>query len=194
MRWHWMGVLAVVTGLAVAQEPKSGDQPIRVECHGQLRDGMVAVGGESTGTIVKLPGFTWELQFRDRDGKAFAQRCHKRPVSITGSLRRVTGVERLARWIVDVEKYTERDPAQTADGASIALVGLLARDPRNANQWLIRQGDLACPVKLPADAMAPADQRVSVRGSVEAVQPANATEPFVIRATKLEIANRAERE
>ncbi|MDX1967074.1 MAG: hypothetical protein SFV23_07890 [Planctomycetaceae bacterium] len=189
----WMGggcVWLLLMGVIIAQEPKADDKLIRVECQGQLRDGIVAVGGETTGTTLRFRGITWELQFKDADGKAFAQSHHKQPVSVIGSLRRVGGVERPARWIVEVAKYAESDPTQKKEGANITQTGTLIRDPKNAQQLFLDTGETACPVKLPVEFTIRPGQKISIRGEVEAPEQPSATQPFFIRATKVDAADR----
>jgi hypothetical protein len=176
----------LLVAVAIAQEPKAAAKLNRVECHGQLRDGIVAIGGETTGTTLRFQKVTWELQFKDGEGKAFAQSHNKQPVSITGTLRRVAGVERKERWIVDVERFAKRDPDQIKEGASITLTAKLARDPKENGQWLIDSGDVICPAKLPAEISPLPTQRVTLRGSVEAFEPAVPAQPFFIRIIKLE--------
>jgi hypothetical protein len=183
---NWICVSSVLMGVAFAQEPKAGDKLIRVECVGQLRDGLVAIGGETTGTTLRFRGITWELQFKDANGKAFAEAHDKQLVRVTGALRRVAGVERPARWIVDVEQFAEIDPAQKKEAASITQTGTLIRDPNDANQLFLDTGVTACPVKLPADITPRPGQRLTIRGEVEAAEPASPAQPFFIRATKVE--------
>ena len=183
---QWACAWYVLAGFVVAQEPKTGDKPIHVECHGRLRDGIVAVGGETTGTTLRFRGITWELEFKDADGKAFAQAHHKQSVRVTGSLRRVAGVERPVRWIVEVAQYAESDSTQKNEGASISQTGTLVRDPNDLNQLFLKTGETACPVKLPADTTARPGQRISIRGDVEAPEQPSTTHPFFIRATKVE--------
>jgi hypothetical protein len=183
------GCLAsLVIVLSLTQAPQPTDKAVKVECHGQLRDGIVAVGGESTGTTLRFQGITWELQFADREGKAFAQSRHKQPVTITGTLRRVTGVEKPTRWIVDVDRYASRDAEQIPEGATVSVLGTLTNDPKVASQWLINTGAVAYPVKLSSQSTPTSGQRVTLSGRVEAVEPANAAQPFLIVVAKIEAA------
>ncbi|MDZ4684020.1 MAG: hypothetical protein SH850_02955 [Planctomycetaceae bacterium] len=190
---HWMRwacAWPLLAGFVIAQEPKAVDKLIRVECHGQLRDGIVAVGGETTGTTLRFRGITWELQFQDADGRAFAQAHHKQLVRVSGSLRRVAGVERPARWIVEVAQYAESDPAQKNEGASLIQTGTIICDPNDVKQLFLDTGGTACPVKLPADSTVRPGQKIRIRGDVEAPEQPSATQPFFIRATKVDAADR----
>lgn len=188
---QWACVFPLLLNAAVAQETPAQGAPIRVECHGQLRDGVVAIGGETTGTTLRFLGITWELQFPDREGQTFAQTHDKQPVTVSGTLRRVAGLARPARWIVDVERYAPRDPAQRKEGATTTLSGTLIRDPAQPAQWFVDNGKTACPVQLPADAAFRPGQTVTVEGALEKrEQPPADQPPFLIRATKAAPLNR----
>jgi hypothetical protein len=176
----------LVTGLALAQVPKADDKPIRVECHGKLRDGLVAIGGETTGTTLRFRGVTWELQFPDAAGKAFAAAHHKQSVRVTGTLRRVAGVERPARWIVDVAQYAESDSAEKKDGVAITQTGTVIRDPNSASQLFLDTGETACPIALPAGTTVRPGQKIRIQGDVEAPESPSAGLPFLVRVTKVE--------
>ena len=55
----------VSTSAAEPQATRQSEPSIRVECHGKLRYGVVAIGGETTGTTITFDGMTWELKLPD---------------------------------------------------------------------------------------------------------------------------------
>jgi hypothetical protein len=117
---------AIVAGddLFPQQEPK--EPSVSVVCHGRLRDGVIAIGSETTGTTITFNRVTWELQLPDDASRALAARYHKASVVVTGTLRRVVGIENAVRWIVDVDKLTARDSRHAVEeGANVTLRGTL---------------------------------------------------------------------
>lgn len=106
------------------QEPK--EPAVSVVCHGRLRDGVIAIGCETTGTTITFNRVTWELQLPDDASRELAARYHKSPVVVTGTLRRVAGTEDAVRWIVEVEKISPRDSRDAPEeGAKVTLRGTL---------------------------------------------------------------------
>jgi hypothetical protein len=83
--------------------------PVSVQCQGLLRHGIVAIGGETTGTTISFHRITWELQLADDDDREFAALHHKKPVLVTGALRKVVSTESMTRWIIDVKKISASD-------------------------------------------------------------------------------------
>jgi len=82
----------------------AGDDSIDVVVRGTLRTGIVAIGGESTGTTVTARGATWELDLRGRPELASrAESLSGRRVVVTGSLEARPGVARRQRWILTVK-------------------------------------------------------------------------------------------
>jgi hypothetical protein len=72
---------------------------------GRLKTGVMAIGGESTGTTITSRGVTWELELgNDEARQQLARSLDGQLVRVRGSLRRVDGVERGPRWIVAVER------------------------------------------------------------------------------------------
>jgi hypothetical protein len=83
-------------------QPGEGDSR-RVEVKGILQTGLIAIGGETTGTAISVDGKTYELDFR-RSPKlqALAETLNKRTAIVQGALQRRMGVERGERWIIMV--------------------------------------------------------------------------------------------
>ncbi len=103
----------LVCALFVATAPAVGDDKkeevyIKVEIVGILNTGIVAIGGESTGTIIKVNNVTWEL---DLGGNAkfmeLAEKLEGKKVLAKGAYRKVKGVEIKERHIVKVEELQE---------------------------------------------------------------------------------------
>ena len=91
----------VPAGMAAAIQG-SGDQ-IKVEIRGTLETGVVAIGGETTGIVIKANGVTWELDLGgNKDLQALAEKLNHKTVVVTGTYRKVKGVEIPERHIVRV--------------------------------------------------------------------------------------------
>ena len=104
----------------------TAETSVTVRCRGRLRHGIVAIGGETTGTTITFHGTIWELNLPDDASRQLASRMHKEDVVVTGSLRRVIATEDVVRWIVDVEKLSAPGPEDPAeDGADVVVKGTL---------------------------------------------------------------------
>lgn len=80
---------------------------VRVEVKGKLRTGIVAIGGETTGTIITAGNITWELDLgRNARLRAAAKKLNGKTVVVKGTLTRKRGVEIRERWIVTVKSLT----------------------------------------------------------------------------------------
>ena len=117
-------------GLSADESRSDGETPeasVFVECHGRLRNGVVAVGGETTGTTISFHRITWELQLPDEASRHLAEMNHKAQVTVTGRLRKVLGTEELVRWVVDVETLSAGDSGEAAEeGANVTIRGTLS--------------------------------------------------------------------
>jgi hypothetical protein len=95
-------LMILALGASPAAPPPGGDY-IKVEIRGTLRAGMMAIGGETTGTVITARGATWELDFKGvPQGRQKAESLDGRPVLVKGSLEIRPGVERRERAIVTV--------------------------------------------------------------------------------------------
>ena len=122
----------------LASCPLSGtaDEAIEVDVTGVLRTGLVAIGGETTGTTITAKGIRWELEFpKESPLRATAEKFHGKRVRVRGSLERRAGVEIKERWIVTVRaleavKETaneEAEPILTAKAArEDSRIGMVA--------------------------------------------------------------------
>ena len=86
--------------LALALHAAPGDS-IKVTVIGTLSSGIVAIGGETTGTAIASKGITWELKMRP-DQQKVADRLNGKRAIVEGELERRAGVELKERWIVTV--------------------------------------------------------------------------------------------
>lgn len=93
------GVLA-----AVGKPPSEDGESIEVRVRGKVTGGMMAIGGETTGTTIQARGVTWELDFGGDDAlRAKAEALDGKMAFVTGSLEARPGVEIKTRWILRVD-------------------------------------------------------------------------------------------
>lgn len=75
-----------------------------VMVQGILNDGVVAIGAETTGTVIKVGKTTWELDLSaDPKFKKAAEAASGKVVVVTGKVQKKKGVEVKERTIVKVE-------------------------------------------------------------------------------------------
>jgi len=80
---------------------------IEVDMIGVVRAGVMAIGGESTGTTITALGFTWELDLQGNEEHArLAEKSNGKELAVQGTLTVKQGVERGRRVIVVVKKMT----------------------------------------------------------------------------------------
>jgi hypothetical protein len=97
-----VGLLHGFTGMALAQEGK------KVEMKGTLRTGIVAIGGETTGTIIETKEGRFELDLgKDKELRQKAEKLNGKMVVATGTLVIKKGVEIKERRIVTVASLEE---------------------------------------------------------------------------------------
>ncbi|MFO1022337.1 MAG: hypothetical protein U0903_16825 [Planctomycetales bacterium] len=168
-------LLITLCALTMATDPrcaKAEESPVKVECHGQLRTGIVAIGGETTGTTITFDRITWELKLPDEDSRMLAMEHNKKPVTVTGKLRRVKGQAISVRWILDVEKLSVRDASLLKEGANLTVAGTLKAAGDSAG-FEIAAGNMVWPLDLSADsdikdrAESLAGKSVVLRGRLE---------------------------
>lgn len=127
---------------AAAAEPS-----VSVRAVGRLRHGVMALGGETTGTTLSAGGVTWEVRLAEADRERAAA-LHKKTVVAAGRLRRLVAVETGVRWIIDAE--TLESPEKPPEpGTEMTVVGTVRGGSVEADgqTW---------PVELPPGADAPA--------------------------------------
>ena len=143
-----------VTG-EIYPEGETTEPAVSVECHGRLRHGVSAIGGETTGTTISFHRVTWELELHDAASQEFAARNHKEPVIVTGTLRKVEGTESRVRWIVDVVSLREF-PARGRfeEAATVTIRGMLRAalsQTRDAPELSVRADDQIWKLEFAAD-------------------------------------------
>jgi hypothetical protein len=98
--------LVIGTAALVAVVHGGDDQPkeyVKVEIKGVLHTGIVAIGGETTGYVVKVDGVAWELDFaKHPELKEAADKLDKQTIIATGDYVKKTGVEVPVRNLVVV--------------------------------------------------------------------------------------------
>lgn len=102
-----MNALLLLCAAVVAAAPASEGESITVTVVGTLRTGIVAIGGETTGTTITAKGISWELDLgKNAEVRASAEKLDGKPVTVTGTLERRAGTEIRERWIVTVTSLT----------------------------------------------------------------------------------------
>ncbi|MCH7988047.1 MAG: hypothetical protein IID46_02730 [Planctomycetes bacterium] len=97
-RREWEAVVAAEK----AKKPNV-EESITVTILGTLRTGIIAIGGETTGTTITAKGITWELDLgKSAAMRKAAQKFNGKKVIVQGSLERRRGVEIKERWIVTI--------------------------------------------------------------------------------------------
>jgi hypothetical protein len=107
-----MVLLASVLALPASAGDGStdGDDCIKVEIKGILQTGMMAIGGETTGTVIRVKGVIWELDLREnKELRALAEKLNKKTVLVTGIYQKIKGVEIRERHIVKVTSLKPAD-------------------------------------------------------------------------------------
>lgn len=107
----------------VAQNPATA--AIKVECRGVLRDGVVAIGGETTGTTLSFGRMTWDLSLNDDSKKTFAKEHNKKFVVVTGTMKKITGPQIPVRWVIDVDRFAEPKEGESKPMTSVTVTGKL---------------------------------------------------------------------
>lgn len=87
---------------------------IKVEVRGKLNNGIMAIGGETTGVNITANGVTWELDFSNApNAEKRSNSMNGKVVVVKGELLVKQGVEIQKRWIVKVKSIQ----SGTANGA-----------------------------------------------------------------------------
>ncbi|MGI8982536.1 MAG: hypothetical protein ACR2FY_25165 [Pirellulaceae bacterium] len=99
-----LAVILPLLGTAILGAEETDESYIQVEINGILETGIVTIGGETTGTIIKVGKVTWELDLAgNKDFIALAEKLNKQPVVVTGRYQQKPGVEIPVRHIVTVK-------------------------------------------------------------------------------------------
>ena len=102
--------LFAMTAADPAREKERDEESVEVTIVGTIRAGIVAIGGETTGTTITAKKMTFELDFGEvEDSRMLAEELDGKKAKVRGSLERRAGVEIKERWIVTVEKIEPVD-------------------------------------------------------------------------------------
>ena len=114
-------LLPPVTEPAIPIGKPQSKEGIRVEVVGKVQTGLMAIGGETTGTVVASNGIVWELDFqKDPNKLAVAEVLSGRSLArVTGTLRRVRGVEVPDRMVVKVDTISLADNNQAQNNQAL---------------------------------------------------------------------------
>lgn len=89
-----------------APQAPAGDAPadsyIRVEIKGTVRTGIVAIGGETTGTLIATKQGSFELDTKNPKLRQALEKLDGKTAVVTGTLNFRKGVERGQRMVVTV--------------------------------------------------------------------------------------------
>ncbi len=84
-------------------QPAEAGEYVRVEMRGKLATGLMAIGGETTGTTITADGIVFELDLADDPQlAAAAEGADGKLAKVRGRLERRAGVEVKERWILKV--------------------------------------------------------------------------------------------
>ena len=153
--WKLLTGISLTLSMFAMTDDTSPKPSVSVECCGRLRHGVVAIGGEITGTTITFNRIVWELQLHDDAAREFAAEHHKETVVVTGTLRRIEGTEVKVRWIIDVKTLSECDAAKDEEGTRLTLQGTLrATDPRadDSPRMTIESDGKIWPIDVSSDA------------------------------------------
>lgn len=142
---------SMASGDVLNSSPK--ETAIHVECHGKIRHGVVAIGGETTGITITFDEMTWELKFPDEASRQAAKKHHKESITVVGSLRKVRGTTIPVRWIVDVDRMTPRNAATEPERTHVKVIGVLRKQDAAAGSpqiLMIEAADISWPLDLSA--------------------------------------------
>jgi hypothetical protein len=101
-----LAMLLMAIPAMILAEDKPEDS-IQVEVRGTLETGIVAIGGETTGTIIRSGNVTWELDLSgDPTLTDLAKKLNKQKAVVSGTYYKKKGVEVAERHIVKVKSLT----------------------------------------------------------------------------------------
>jgi hypothetical protein len=103
-----VALVALLSLAALMTPAQDKDQYIKVDIKGTLKTGIVAIGGETTGTTITVKGkktldVTWELDLGgNEEFLALAKKLDGKTALVTGSYYKKKGVEIPERHLVKV--------------------------------------------------------------------------------------------
>jgi hypothetical protein len=130
MKPRFLLLLSLILGATAApanEKPVAGES-ITVTVVGTLHMGILAIGGETTGTTITARGVTWEL---DLGGNAALREAAEvlsgKTVVVQGTLGRRSGVEIKERWIVTVTGLRAAGEAGAGTDRALGLLAAVGR-------------------------------------------------------------------
>ena len=88
---------------------------VKIEIHGTIRTGVVAVGGETTGVTITVDKTTFELEIKDPELKKLAEKLNGKKATVEGAFEIRPGVEIKERRVVVVKKLSDGTTTRTAE-------------------------------------------------------------------------------
>jgi hypothetical protein len=104
-----MAVTAIgcILPLILSAAGRDGDHYAKVEIKGIIQANMAAIGGETTGTVIKVGDLSWELDLgENRALQELAEKLNGKIVLIKGTLMKIKGTEIGERNVVVVESLS----------------------------------------------------------------------------------------
>ncbi len=99
--------LGFILPLVLSAVGRDGDHYAKVEIKGIIQTNMAAIGGETTGTVIKVGDLSLDLDLgENRTLQALVERLNGKTVLIQGTLMRIKGIERGERDVVVVESVS----------------------------------------------------------------------------------------
>lgn len=102
--------IGFILPLALSAAGRDDDHYVKVELKGIIQTNMVAIGGETTGTVIRVGDLSWDLDLgENRTLQELAERLNGKTALIKGTLMRIKGIERGERDVVVVESLSASD-------------------------------------------------------------------------------------
>jgi calcineurin-like phosphoesterase family protein len=99
--------IGFILPLVLSAAGRDGDHYAKVEIKGVIQTNMAAIGGETTGTVVKAGDLSWDLDLgENRALQELAEKLNGKTVLVKGALRKIKGIERGERDVVVVESLS----------------------------------------------------------------------------------------
>jgi hypothetical protein len=94
----------------LSKSTDGGNSGSKCEKRGTLETEIVAIGGETTGIVIHTKDGDWDLDFRDnKELDKLADTLNKKAVIVSGICRKIEGVEKPERNIIEVTHLAPAD-------------------------------------------------------------------------------------
>ena len=102
--------IGFILPLVLSAAGRDGDHYAKVEIKGIIQTNMAAIGGETTGVIIKVGDLSWNLDLGENKVlQELAERLNGKTVLVKGTLMRIKGTEISERNVVVVESLSAFD-------------------------------------------------------------------------------------